>query len=132
MTSTKIQPLCRKYTFTLGVYNKKQRSFLPKTVTERKICLLIHNNRFCVVWKKNQSTFPETIEEIENNFRYEETQMYDNILKQVTEFKFPLSYEINCLYNVFAFDLETCNIDYSENCELYVAGIYQFNNLLVF
>ena len=69
MTSAKIQPFGRKYNNNLGVYNKKQRSILPKTITERRICLLIHNNLFCVIWKTNQSTFPDAIREIENNFR---------------------------------------------------------------
>ena len=85
MTSAKIRPFCRKYNINLGVYNRKQRSFLPKTITERRICLLIHNNRFCVIWKTNQSTFTDAIKERENNFRYEETQINDNILQQVVE-----------------------------------------------
>ena len=45
------------------------------------------------------------------------------------EYKFPISYEMNCLYNVFAFDLETCNVEYSEYCEPYAAGAYHLNNL---
>ena len=36
---------------------------------------------------------------------------------------------MNCLYNVFAFDLETCNFEYSEYCESYAAGVYHLNNL---
>ena len=128
MTSAKIQPFCRKCNINLGVYNKKQRSFLPKSVAERRICLLIHNNHFCVIWKTNQSTFPDAIAQIENNFRYEETQINDNILQQVIEYKFLVSYEMGCLYNVFAFDLETCNVDYSEHCEPYAAVVYHPNN----
>ena len=46
---------------------------------------------------EKQSTFPDAIEEIENNFIYEETQINDNILNQVVEYKFPISYEMNCL-----------------------------------
>ena len=45
------------------------------------------------------------------------------------EYKFPISYEINCLYNVFAFDLETCNVEHSEYCESYAAGVYHLNYL---
>ena len=47
----------------------------------------------------------------------------------MTEYKFPISYEMNCLYNVFAFDLETCNVEYSEYCEPYAAGVYHLKNL---
>ena len=62
---SKIQPFCMKYNINLGVYNKNQRSILPKKITESRICLLIHNNHFCVIWKNNQSGFPDAIEEIE-------------------------------------------------------------------
>ena len=77
MTSAKIQPFCRKYNINLGVYKKKQRSILPKTITERRTCVLIHNNHFCVIWKTIKSSFSDAIKEIENNFRYEETQIND-------------------------------------------------------
>ena len=111
MTAAKMQPFCRKHNNDLGVYIlKKQRSILPKTVTERRICLLIPNNHFWVIWKTNQLSFSDAIEEIENNFSNEGTQINDNISQQVIEFKFPISCEMNCLYNVFSFDLETCSV----------------------
>ena len=97
MTSAKIQPFCRKYNINIGVYNKRQRSILPKTITERGICLLIHNTHFSVIWKNNQSSFPDAIEEVEKKFKYEETQINYNILQQVIEYKFSISYEKNCL-----------------------------------
>ena len=52
MTSAKIQPFCMKYNINLGVYNKNQRSILPETITESRICLLFHNDLFCVIWKE--------------------------------------------------------------------------------
>ena len=33
------------------------------------------------------------------------------------------------MYNVFAFDLETCNVEDSEYCEPYAAGVYHAKNL---
>ena len=129
MTSAKIQPFCRKYNINIGVYNKRQRSILPKTINERRICLLILNNHFSVIWKNIQSNFPDATEEVEKNFKYEETQINDTILQQVIEYKFPTSYEMNCLYNLFAFDLETCNVEYSENFEPYASGVYHLNKL---
>ena len=45
------------------------------------------------------------------------------------EYKFSISYEMNCLYNVFAFDLETCNVEFSKYCESYWAGVYYLNKL---
>ena len=45
------------------------------------------------------------------------------------EYKFPISYERTCFYNVFIFDIETCNFEFSEYCESIVAGLYHLNNL---
>ena len=36
---------------------------------------------------------------------------------------------MNCLYKVFVFDFETCNVEYSEYCESYGAGVYHLNDL---
>ena len=44
MTSAKIQPFCKKHKINLGVYNPKQQVSLPRSVTERKICLFNHKN----------------------------------------------------------------------------------------
>ena len=54
---------------------------------------------------------------MEKNFRYEETRVNNNILKQVIDYNFPIPYEMNCLYIVFAFDLETWKAESSEYCE---------------
>ena len=51
MTSAKIQPFCKKYNINLGVYNINQQEILPRTVTERRICLYIHENHLCLIWK---------------------------------------------------------------------------------
>ena len=64
----------------------------------------------------------------ENNFGYEETQVNDNKVKQVVEYQFPITYEINCLYNVFAFALETCNVENSKFCDSYAAGVCHLKN----
>ena len=50
MTSAKIQPFCKKQSINLGVYNAKHQEILPRSVTERRICLFIHKNHFCVIW----------------------------------------------------------------------------------
>ena len=35
---------------------------------------------------------------------------------------------MKCIYNVFAFDLETCNDENSENCKAYAAGVHHLNH----
>ena len=129
MTSAKIQPFCKKYNINLGVYNINQQEILPRYVTERRLCLIIHENHFCVIWKTKNTSFTNAIKELEDNFKYEDNQISDNILKQVQEYKFPISNEKNCLYAVFAFDLETANVDYKQYCVPYAAGCYHLNRL---
>ena len=129
MTSAKIQPFCKKYGIDLGVYNINQQEILPRCVTERRLCLIIHENHFCVIWKTKKTSFTDAIKELEDNFKYEANQISDNILKQVQEYKFPISNEKDCLYAVFAFDLETANVDYKQYCVPYAAGCYHLNRL---
>ena len=114
---------------SLGVYIVKQRTILPRSVTQRNISLHIHYNRFCVIRKNNQSTYPDAIKEIKDNFNYESIEISDVILKQVTEYKFPISYEENCMFAVFAFDLETCSVKNQLYCEAYAADVYHPNRL---
>ena len=129
MTSAKIQPFCEKYGIDLGAYNINQQEILPRYVTERRLCLIIHENHFCVIWKTKNTSFTNAIKELEDNFKYEDNQISDNILKQVQEYKFPISNEKDCLYAVFAFDLETANVDYKQYCVPYAAGFYHLNRL---
>ena len=102
MTLSKVQPFCRTY----------------RTFRQKNNCLYLHKNHFCVLWKLNRRTnFLDAVAEIENNLGYEETQINDNKLKQVVEYNFPISYEMNCLLGAFDFNLKTCNLDCSEDCE---------------
>ena len=47
----------------------------------------------------------------------------------MVEYKSPISYEKTCLFAVFAFDLETCNVENQLYCEAYAAGVYHLNRL---
>ena len=113
----------------LGVYNLKQKTILPRLVTQRILCLYIHDNHFCVTRKINQSTYPDAIEELKDNLKYESNEISDVILKQVIEYKFAISYEKNCMIAAFAFDCKTCNLENQLYCEPYGAGVYHINRL---
>ena len=76
-----------------------------------------------------KNSWLDGVRELEDNFRYGKTQISDNMLKQLCDNKFPISNAENRLYNGFAFDLEACNVKYSEYCEPYAAGVYHFNFL---
>ena len=68
MTQAKIQRFRRKFNLNLGVYNLKQRTIFPRSVTERSVCLYNHNNHFCVIRKTAQLSFPDAIDELEEKF----------------------------------------------------------------
>ena len=107
MTSAKIQPFGRNYSQNLGVYNVKRKANLPRSATQRNVCLYIRNNQFCVIRKKNRSTFPDAMKELEENIKYEDKEFSGTILKQREKYKFRTTDDKNCMYAVFAFDLET-------------------------
>ena len=69
------------------------------------------------------------MKELEDNFECEPNHITDNILKQVQEYKFPISNKKDCLFAVFSFDLEFVNMPYQEFCETYAAGCYQLDRL---
>ena len=48
-------------------------------------------------------------------FKYQDNQITTDILKNFIEYKFPTSYEKNCLYDVSAFNLDTCNVENQQN-----------------
>ena len=130
MNSAKIQPFFKKYNLNLKVYNVKQKTILPPSVVKRNICLIMHNNIFCVIRKRNRSTFPDAIKELEENFRYEDNQIYGTFFfEKAEEYKIPTSNVKNCRFAVFAFDLETCNVENDINCEAYAAIVYHVNRL---
>ena len=129
MTSARIQPFCKKYNINLGVYNLKHQEILPPSVTEKRICLYIHENHFCLIWRTKNTNFTHALKELKDNFKYETNQISDNILKQVQQYKFPISNEKDCLYAVFAFDIETVNVDYKQYCIPYAAGCYHLDRL---
>ena len=129
ITSAKFQHLGKKYKLDLGFYIIKEKGNLPTTVTKRDFCLFIHNHHFCVIRKTDQTNFTDAITELENNFKYEDNQFSDHIQKQIIEYKFPISYEKNCMLGVFSFDFETLNVKYQINCEPYAAGVCRLNRL---
>ena len=57
MTLAKIQPFCKKDNIVLGFYNKDQRTILPKSIKEGKICLYLHYKPFWPDLEKDKSKF---------------------------------------------------------------------------
>ena len=48
MTSARVQPFVTKHGIDVGIFNGTQ--ILPKSVKERRKCLYLYKNQFCVIW----------------------------------------------------------------------------------
>ena len=95
---------------------------------QKNICVYIHRNHYCVIWKKNRKdSLLNGVQEIENNFKYVKNIINENNLKQRIRYRFPKHETIIQLENVFVFDVETHNDQ--EFAEAYAVGLYDVNRL---
>ena len=128
MTRCRIPEFCKRYKIDIGIYNLNNKRILPQTVKQKNICVHIHKNHYCVIWKKNRKdSLLNGVNEIERNFRYVKDKINENNLKQRIRYRFPKHETIDQLENVFVFDLETHNDE--EFAEAYAAGLYDVNRL---
>ena len=119
---------CNKYKIDIGIYDLNRERILPRTVKQRDLCVHIHKNHYCVIWKKNRKdSLPNGVQEIDNNFKYVKNKLNENNLKQRILCRFPKHETIDQLENVFVFDLETHNDQ--EFAEAYATGLYDVNRL---
>ena len=128
MARCRIPEFCKRYKKDIGIYDLNSKRILPWTVKQKKICVYIHKNHYCVIWKKNRKdSLLNGVQEIENNFKYVKNKINEDNLKQRILYRFPKHEPINQLENVFVFDLETHNDQ--EFAETYAAGLYDINHL---
>ena len=128
MSRCRIPEFCKRYKIDIGIYDLNSKRILPWTVKQKNICVYIHKNHYCVIWKKNRKdSLLNGVEEIEKNFRYVKNKINENNLKQRILYRFPKHETIDQLENVFVFDLETHNDN--EFAETYAAGLYDVNRL---
>ena len=75
LTRSKIAEFCERYKRDIGIFDLKSKRFLPRTVKQRDICLCIHQNHYCVIWKRNRGdSLLNGVEETERNFNYVKNQ----------------------------------------------------------
>ena len=128
MARCRIPEFCKRYKIDIGIYDLNSRRIFPWNVKQKNICVHIHRNHYCVVWKKNRKdSLLNGVQEIENNFKYVKNKINENNLKQRIRYRFPEHETIDQLKNVFVFDLETHNDQ--EFAETYAAGLYDVNRL---
>ena len=128
MPRCRIPEFCKRYKIDIGIYDLNNGRILPRTVKQKNICVYIHKNHYCVIWKKNRrDSLLNGVNEIENNFKYIKNKINEKSLKQRIRYRFPKHETTDQLENVFVFDLETHNDQ--EFAETYAAGLYDVNRL---
>ena len=75
MTMARIQPCLRKFGINLGYYNGER--VFPRTVTNRDCALYLYNNHFCLIWKSQNVSFIQAIQELKNNFKIVDNYITD-------------------------------------------------------
>ena len=79
MTRCRIPEFCERYKIDIGIYDLKSKRILPRTVKQRDKCVHIHNNQYCVIWKKNRkNSLLNGVEEIDRNFKYVKNIINEN------------------------------------------------------
>ena len=128
MTRCRIPEFCKRYKIDIGIYDVNTKRILPWTVKQKNICVYIHKNHYCVIWKTNRKdSLLNGVNEIDKNFKYVKNKINENNLKQRIRYRFPKYEPIDQLKNVFVFDLETHNDQ--EFAAAYAAGLYDVNRL---
>ena len=128
MTQCRIPEFCKRYKIDIGIYYLKTKRILPQTVKQKNICVYIHKNHYCVIWKKNRKdSLLNGVNEVERNFKYVKNKINENYVKQRVRYRFAKHETINQLENVFVFDLETHNDN--QFAEAYAVGLYDVNRL---
>ena len=74
MTSARIQPFCRKYNINIGCFDGTRTN--PRNIAQSDTGLKLHNNHFCLIWKSNDISLNQVIEdELMPNFK-----VVDNVI----------------------------------------------------
>ena len=109
MTKARIQPFCRANNINLGYYNDDR--VFPRSVTNRDSALYFFNNHFCVIWKSENVSFNQAIQELKDNFKLVDNYITEENVKSHFKYEFiPKKIESH-LSNFIVYDLETHNTD---------------------
>ena len=61
MTRCRIPEFCERYKIDIGIYDRNNKRILPRTVKQKNICVYIHKNHYCVIWKKTEKILYSTV-----------------------------------------------------------------------
>ena len=90
MNRCRIPDFCKRYKIDIGIYDLNSKRILPWSVKQKNICVYIHKNHYCVIWKKNRKdSLLNGVEEIDKNFKFVKIKINENNLKQRIRHCFP-------------------------------------------
>ena len=83
MTSARIQPFVSEHEIDIGIFNGKR--IKPESVKERRKCLYLYKNHFCVIWG---NSLAKAVKEVEANFKFINTETAESNVHNFKEYKF--------------------------------------------
>ena len=87
MTSARVGSFCRKYNINIGCFDGTRIN--PRKITQRHTALKIHNNHFCLIWKSDNVSFNQVIEnEIKPNFKVVDNVISDKHVKGFIKYEY--------------------------------------------
>ena len=108
MTSARIQPFCRKYNINIGCFDGTRIN--PRNLTQRNTALKIHENHFCLIWKTDNISFNQVMEdELKPNFKVVDNVISDKHVKSFIKYEYNPKKVKSQLTNIVVYDLETFN-----------------------
>ena len=79
MARCRLPEFCKRYKIDIGIFHLKTKRILSQTVKQKNICVYIHENHYCVIWKKNRKdSLLNGVNEIERNFQKVKNKINEN------------------------------------------------------
>ena len=86
MTKARIQPCLKKLGVDLGYYIDEK--IFPRTVTNRNSALYLHNNHSCLIWKSQNVSSNQAVQELKNNLKIVDNYITEENVNSYFEYKY--------------------------------------------
>ena len=88
MTRCRILEVYERYKIDTVICDLRTKRILPRSVKQREVYVYIHENHYCILWKKNRKDILlNGAEEIRRIFKYVKNKINENKLSQ--RYRFP-------------------------------------------
>ena len=109
LTMARIKPCLKKLGIDLGYYNGDR--VYPRIVRNRDSALYLYNNHFCLIWKYQNVSFNQAINELKNNFKIIDNYITEENINSHFKYEFIPKKIDSHVTNFIVYDLETHNTD---------------------